>query len=85
MPRAWALVALWLIECVRGGLLLDEDFSCRAIGCNATHGITNYSYWRVSPLASLSFLIASVRWWPVPCGSLGTALRFSGSVVVLLK
>ena len=33
-------------------LLLDEDFSCASIGCNATHGITNYSYWRWSTTGS---------------------------------
>jgi hypothetical protein len=35
-----------------GRLLLDEDFSCASIGCNATHGITNYSYWRWSTTGS---------------------------------
>ena len=36
----------------RLALLLDEDFSCASIGCNATHGITNDSYWRWSTTGS---------------------------------
>ena len=38
----WAII-LW---CCDAKLLLDEGFSCAEMGCNTTHGITNYSYWR---------------------------------------
>jgi hypothetical protein len=45
------LVAALLVS-VQAKLLLDEDFSCGEIGCNASHGITNYSYWRWSTTGS---------------------------------
>ena len=39
-------ILLLLAGPASAALLLDEDFSCASIGCNSTHGITNYSYWR---------------------------------------
>jgi hypothetical protein len=33
-------------------LLLSEDFGCASMGCNSSHGITNYSYWRWSTTGS---------------------------------
>ena len=51
---AWLCLALALASprLAVAALLLDEDFSCAMIGCNATHGITNYSYWRWSTTGS---------------------------------
>jgi hypothetical protein len=51
-----ATAVLSLIGSVRvdGALLLSEDFSCTSIGCNSTHGITNYTAWRVRQLTPLA-------------------------------
>lgn len=55
-------------------LLLDADFSCAEIGCNASHGITNYSYWRHSTTDSRqSFLSVG----PASGGRAGNQLNFS--------
>ena len=51
VPRRPAILLL-LLGSASAALLLDEDFSCASIGCNATHGITNYSYWRWSTTGS---------------------------------
>lgn len=45
------MIGLFVGACL-STLLLDEDFSCREIGCNRTHGITNYTYWRWSTTGS---------------------------------
>ena len=37
-------------------LLLDTNFSCDSIGCNRTHGITNFSFWRWSTTGSRQVL-----------------------------
>jgi hypothetical protein len=54
-------------------LLLDEDFSCASIGCNATHGITNYSYWRWSTTGSAQ---SSMRIGPASGGRAGNEVAF---------
>lgn len=51
-PTAMLLLLLLSGRQARAALLLDEDFSCAQIGCNATHQITNYSYWRWSTTGS---------------------------------
>jgi hypothetical protein len=43
---------LLLAAAVQAKLILDEGFTCAEMGCNATHGITNYSYWRWSTTGS---------------------------------
>ena len=61
------------IVLVRGALELDEDFSCAEIGCNSTHGITNYSYWRWSTTKSKQ---SSLSIGPAENGRTGNAVTF---------
>ena len=58
----------------RAALLLDEDFSCGEIGCNATGGITNYSYWRWSTTNSLQ---GTMKVHPASHGRTGSQVDFN--------
>ena len=60
---------------VRGALLLDEDFSCRMMGCMGHH-ITNLTYWRHSTTGSNQSYLAI---GPAGAGRSGNAVNFSVS------
>jgi hypothetical protein len=60
---------------VQAALLLDEDFSCRMMGC-VGHDITNLTYWRHSTTGSnQSYLSIG----PAGAGRSGNAVNFSVS------
>lgn len=60
---------------VQAALLLDEDFSCRLMGC-AGHYITNFTYWRHSTTGSnQSYLDIG----PAGAGRSGNEVNFSVS------
>jgi hypothetical protein len=73
LPLRLALLLAATLD-VQATLLLDEDFSCASMGCNASHGITNYSYWRWSTTGSRQAHMA-IR--PASGGRTGNEIDFS--------
>lgn len=69
-----ALVAGAFLAVAYSKLLLTEDFSCAEIGCNRTHGITNYTYWRWSTTGSAQ---SSMNIVPAAAPRTGNEIDFS--------